>query len=545
MSDYVVRIPGKRGTITIHENALDRAIRYVAPVLAQRRLRARTMSAVAGSFFGASRTRRSIKEWNPLSQDADSTLLYELDTLRSRSRDLLRNSPLAVGAINTAVTNVVGTGLKLNSRIDRSILTITDERADEIERLIETEWSLFWESREADLARTLDGHALSDQAFRQVLENGDVFINLPRITRGFTPYTLRCQIIEADRVCNADRAADTDRLVMGVEKDANGCPVRYHVCNQFPTYSMISSSTPLSWTKVAAYSPSTGLPNVIHLFRQLRPGQSRGIPYLTPVIESLKLLDRYTDAELNAAVVSSMLTVFIKTEAGDSEFNPNDLGQETGAAVGDKDIKLAPGAVIDLARGEDIATFDPKRPNTAFDPFVLAILRQIGVALEIPFEILIKHFTASYSAARAALLEAWKFFLSRRSWLASTMHQQIYEVWLYEAVALGRIPAPGFFADPLVRKAYCGAEWIGPARGMINEEVEIKAAKLRLDNRLSTHAAETALLGGDWERNLPQIRKEAAQLNDAGLSWSEGAASAQQVPENAAQDQHADQQETT
>jgi lambda family phage portal protein len=516
MSTRAVRIAGR--SVSVQETFLDRAIGIVDPVRAARRLRARAALAIAGNYFGGSRSRRSVKEWNPADGDPDSTISYELDVLRTRSRDLLRNSPLAVGAINTACTNIVGTGLKLNARLDRAVLTLTDEQADAWERTAETEWALFWESREADVARTLTGHALCELAFRQVLENGDVFINLPRITRGFTPYTLRLQLIEADRVSNTNNLGDTESLVMGVEKDVNGAPVAYHVCNQFPLY-RVQSPRGRSWTRIAAYNASTGLPNVIHLFRPLRPGQTRGIPYLTPVIESLKLLDRYTDAELNAAVIASMLTVFIKTEAGDSEFDPTGLGAETGAAATDQDIKLAPGAIIDLLKGEDISIVNPTRPNAAFDPFVLSILRQIGVALEVPFEILIKHFTSSYSAARAALLEAWKFFSARRTWLAGAFMQPIYETFLYEAIARGRLAAPGWFTDPLIRRAYAGAEWIGPARGMIDEKKEIDAAAARIDNFLSTHASETALLGGDWERNLPQLRKEREQLADGGFTW--------------------------
>jgi len=67
-------------------------------------------------------------------------------------------------------------------------------------------------------------------------------------------------------------------------------------------------------------------------------------------------------------------------------------------------------------------------------------------------EVLIKHFTASYSAARASLLEAWKFYLNRRHWFAAGFCQPIFEAWFAEAVSLGRIPAPGFDM-PDLRKA--------------------------------------------------------------------------------------------
>ena len=48
-----------------------------------------------------------------------------------------------------------------------------------------------------------------------------------------------------------------------------------------------------------------------------RIGQRRGVPFLAQVIEALKQLGRYTDAELVAAVVSGMFTVFIRKRIRD------------------------------------------------------------------------------------------------------------------------------------------------------------------------------------------------------------------------------------
>lgn len=504
-----------RKTVEVKQNLIDKVVSYLSPVQGARRFRSRLFQAISGAYFGASKTRRSMSEWTPIDADPDSTIQYDLQELRKRSRDMVRNAPLAAGAINTNCTNIIGTGLKLQAQIDRNILNLSDEQADTWENKAEAEWSLFWDTKNVDLTRTLTGNAIVDLVLRQALENGEIFVNLPRVDRG-GPYILKLQLIEADRVSTPDGKTDTDAFFLGIEKDANGAPAAYHVCSQFP-FAYRPSTKKKEWTRVPAYAASSGLPNIIHVFKPLRPGQSRGVPYLTPVIESLKLLDRYTEAELMAAVVSSMLTVFVKTETGEMGFDSSELGQETGATSTDKDIKLASGAIIDLARGESIETVDPARPNQAFDPFVQAILRQIGVALELPFEILIKHFTASYSAARAAMLEAWKYFGTRRQWLAENFLQIVYEVWLYEAVASGRIDAPGFFTDPLIRKAYSGCDWIGPAPGQIDPLKEINAAEKRMNVGLTTHAQETASLGGDWEKNVPQIKKEVAQIKDSGL----------------------------
>lgn len=511
-------------TVDVPVTITDRLVGWLDPVRGARRLRARTMDALSGSYVGASRSRRATKEWLTRSAEPDADILYDLPLLRERSRDLIRNAPLAVGAINTSLSNVVGSGLTLQSRIDAEYLGMSEEEADAWQDLAEREWRLFSESQECDLSRTLNFKALQSLAYRQTMENGDVFVLTPRIERSGSPYRLKLQIVEADRICNQGRGPDTERLVAGIEKDPEtGAPMAYHILNRHPGAVKVQRSEGYSWQVVPAFGARTGLRNVLHLYDVLRPGQTRGVPYLAPVIESLKQLDRYTEAELMAAVVAGMFTVFITTDSGDAYFdNLSGLGTETGATSTDDDVKLGTGAVVGLKKNESITTANPTRPNSAFDPFVKAILQQIGAALGIPFEVLIRHFSSSYSASRAALLEAWRFFRTRRLWLAANFCQPVYEIWLYEAVALGRIPAPGYFYDPALRKAYNNAVWIGDSPGYVDPQKDVEAARERVDARFSTLDEETALLtGGDFEANLRQMSKERRMLSAAGLLTEE------------------------
>ena len=136
--------------------------------------------------------------------------------------------------------------------------------------------------------------------------------------------------------------------------------------------------------------------------------------------------------------------------------------------------------------------------------------------MEIPFELLTKSFLASYSASRAALLEAWKSFRMRRTWFANDFCQPIYELWLSEAVARGRINAPGFFNDPSKKRAWCKADWNGPAPGQIDPTKEVEAAIKRVSEGFSTRERETIeLTGGDWDKNIEQVTRENERLNKA------------------------------
>lgn len=494
----------------IKKNLIDRMVEYVDPIKGRARMQSRAMMALAGSYIGAQNGRRATATWQTGSGSPDQDTLYDLPTLRSRSRDLCRNAPLALGAINTTTTSVVGTGLKLQSRIDREFLGMSEPESDAWQTNTEREFRLWCESKECDSARTLDFYSMQSLVFRSALESGDCFALLPIIDRKGSPYGTKVQLIEADRVTNKDNARDTNSLAGGVQMDANGAPVAYHVLKSHPG----GFNPKKEWTVVSAFGGRTNRRNIVHLFDPRRPGQTRGVPYLAPVIETLKQLDRYTEAEIMAAVVSGMFTVFVKSEG-------NGLGPFSGGtgANSDPDYKMSNGAVLDLAPGEDVSFADPNRPNTAFDPFVMAVLRQIGVALELPFEVLIKHFTASYSAAKAALLEAWRFFYGRRAWLSRNFCQPIYESWMEEAILIGRISAPGFFDDHSIRKAYLGSEWIGDTAGQIDPVKEVEAAARRIELGLSTIAEETiALTGGDFDRNYPQIVKERKLMREAGTS---------------------------
>ena len=508
-----------RKSIEVEENLVDRAVRYFSPARAQQRMAARLrMEALSGgsSYTGASKSRRSMSEWQTTSNSADGDLLDDLPMLRERSRDLVRNAPLATGAINTVVSNVVGTGLSLQSRIDRRALGLTEEQASEWQKNTEREFRMWCESADCDITRTQNFYELQDLAFRSSLESGDIFTLLPHVRRQRDAYGLKIQLVEGDRVCNPGFGMNKANMAGGVEMDDTGAPVAYHVLRSHPGIFHAKRS---EWDRIPAFGAKTGRRNVLHLFRRVRPGQNRGVPYLAPVIESLKQLDRYSEAEIMAAVVSGMFTVFVTTEGqGLDPANQVGMGAETGARASDKDVKMAPGAMIDLGPNEKIETANPGRPNTAFDPFVQAILRQVGVALELPFEVLIKHFTASYSAARAALLEAWKFFRVRRAWLAARFCQPIYETFLAEGIASGRISAPGFFDDPRIRAAYCGAEWQGDGPGAIDPLKEGLAVEKRLQIGLTTLSKETAAYdGSDWEANHAQQVRERAMRREGGL----------------------------
>ena len=243
-------------------------------------------------------------------------------------------------------------------------------------------------------------------------------------------------------------------------------------------------------------------------------GFDRLMPY---TVQGYEVQSIVQGAEITAAVISAMFTVFVKSQ------NPSD-GRPFGEMIPAEElidnadqssIELGPGAIIDLNPGEEVQFADPKHPNTGYDDFTNATIRLIGAGLEIPPEVMMKQFTTSYSAARGALNEFWRTCSMQRDWFTDDFCQPVYEEWFAEAVARGRIHALGFFTDPARRKAYTACAWNGPARTNLNPVQEVDAAIKRVDAGFSTAQEETAqMTGGDYNRNIKLRMTEAKRKRE-------------------------------
>lgn len=531
-------------------NILDKTIEMINPGAALRRFEARQKLNAATNLLGgdsgygkhgASFAKKSLLGWLTRGNDADGDIVDSIETLRDRSRDLYMGAPIATGAIKTVRTNVVGSGLALAANPDADFLGLTEDQALVWKRNVEREWSLWAETINCDAERKQNFYQLQSLVVLSALMSGDVFVALPIVKRAGSVYDLRINLIEADRVCNPLQATNPAANILGgVEIGQYGEAVAYWVAlynpNAFPRTTI---QTRNEWKRVHAFGQTSGRRNILHVLADVeRPAQRRGVPMLAPVIESLKQLGRYSDAELMAAVVSAMFTVFIKSNSPQSPlaqaFDPSmQIDKDPNA------YELGNGAIVALEEGEEVQVANPGRPNTAFDGFVSACCRQIGAALEIPHEVLLKIFQSSYSASRAALLEFWKMVRMRREWLISGFCQPVYEEWLTEAVLKGRVEAPGFFDDPAIKAAWCGADWFGDCQGQLDPLKEANAAKVRVEEGFSTRSREAAEFTGMKHEDILAIRKrEEAMRKEYGLT--PGAAQPAPAPAENGEDDNED-----
>lgn len=497
-------------------NIIDRTISYFSPSTGAKRIADRRKIEIMNSGYsnhGANRSKKSMRGWNYKGGSPDEDITKELPILRERGRDLYMGSPIATGALRTYRSNIVGMGLKLKSTVDAEVLELSQEEANELERVIEREFNLW--AKDCDAARKMNFYEMQGLVLLSYLMSGDVFCTLPMIQSERSPYTLRVNVIEADRVCNPPNVPEKV-AVGGIKIDKFGAPIEYYVAQNHP----LGSTMKNNWDTIPAFGKKSGRKNILHIMEHERPGQRRGVPILAPVMETLKQLTRYTDAELMNALISSLFTVFITSDNPDEPVGSSVSQEQKVEPESTNTVEMGPGQIISLAEGEDIKQANPSRQNNAFDGFITTLLRQVGVGLEIPHELLVKHFTSSYSASRAALLEAWSTFKMRRSFLENSFCNPIFEEFMTEAILLGRIDAPGFFDDPIKREAYLKCDWYGPSQGQLDPLKEANAAAVRVTNGFSTRSREAAeLTGSDFETIVKVRVKEDEMMKEGGIMY--------------------------
>lgn len=488
------------------------------------------------SDAGASHQKVALKAFNAVSTSPIEDIDWNNATLRQRGRMLYMAAPVAAAAINVVRTKMIGTGLKLKCAVNRDILRLSDGAAEEWQKRTEAEFK-FWAEKAiyCDALGKENFYELQSAAVKSWLMSGDVFAALKRVySEGHNPYSLRIQLIEADRVRTPTDAGLSDIAAVmygftegktesgnpihdGVEVDKKGKIVAYYVHNCYPNQTIWYDMP--EYTRVEARGKDTGIPNILQIMDAERPDQYRGVTYLAPVIEIMLQARRFTGSTLVAADIQSRMTGWIERDdnATDLDFleDANTDEEEDGGA----EYEMNPGEVYKLKPGEKITFSNPNVPTAAFSEFMDSIFKMAGSALEIPKEVLLKEFTASYSASKGALEEMREMIKMRRSWFVSDFCKPIYETWLAEAVARGRIKAPGFFEDPLIREAWCGSRWDGPAQTHLDPLKEANANELIVKNGWKTNEQVTReFYGENFTENVANLKEERELIEKLGLA---------------------------
>ena len=265
---------------------------------------------------GASQRKNVFKDMPDVLNSPDIDIGYAKRILMARAREMYKGNSLGLGAIRKIRTNVIGPGLKLKSVIDDEFLGITPEEKEQLEKKIEKIWRLWAESTECDSARFSNFYQIQSLAFITSLIDGECFTLLPYRKRAGELFELKIQLVESERCCNPISSGYDNRIMNGVEVNEKGEVVAYWFVNDY--YSV----QPIKWQRVRSFWKKDRKKKCSCCYgKRENRTERRGIPLLTPVMEDILQIGRYTKAELMAAVVSAYFSVFIENESEEDRKN--------------------------------------------------------------------------------------------------------------------------------------------------------------------------------------------------------------------------------
>ncbi|MDQ3232082.1 MAG: phage portal protein, partial [Pseudobdellovibrionaceae bacterium] len=365
-------------------------------------------------------------------------------------------------------------------------------------------------AREIDFRRVQTLSQMQATIMRAVLIDGDCLAVRRFKPRKSSILGTTVQLIGGDRLRTPFHGFVETEIREGVELDLDGEPQAYHVLNRKGPH-----TSEIETVRIPRYDDNDiPLSLLIHAARL--PGQSRGEPFLAPVVDRFKQLERYTDAEIRASVLNAFYAAFITTETPEVDQRrmsalPEQL--RPGQVRTQKQFGPEGGLMMELLKGEKVDTSAPGRPNANFEPFVQAVTKMISIGLGLPPEVLTQHFQSSYSAARGAILEAWKAYKIRRAWLVSEFCQPVYEWIVTEAVLRGMLQAPGF-ENPFKRRLYLASEWIGSTMSSIDPLKDAKADEVKITrNMTESRRSVVERDGRDYEKLKREIEDEKIYFN--------------------------------
>lgn len=466
----------------------------------------------------------SLSKWYTWAESPDNDILWDLDDLRAKSRALYMNNELAGAALKKMRTKIVGTGLLPKPTINYQIAGITKEKAKECEKIIKAKFNAWASSTNADFNRMHDFFTIQALVQLSWIMNGDAFVIPKRKKRKGVEIELCLQMIEADRVMNP-RYSYNNLIKGGVELSEDGDLLRYYISDKHP-------GDGFSEIKGYPVFNSFGRRNILHIFEPERVGQRRGVPLLASIIYPIKTLGRYKEAELIAAAINASMGFIVETKDAEgfinSSFGNSGETEEIPNGTRTDKISLEHGLGVIAKDGETIKEFTTTRPNKSYKDFVDAVYEEIGAQLEIPHEVLMSSFKASYSAAKASLEEAHQRFLVCRKLLERTLCQPIYEEFILELIRNGDVDCPHFFEDSAVRYAFTRCIWVGSGKSSLDPLKEANANTKSLENFTTTRGIIAAESGLDFdemlearleeEKKIAEIEKEIQKIKGGEMN---------------------------
>lgn len=456
--------------------------------------RARAMASPAYDATSGIRARG----WNPQDSGINDLLFSNLESLRARSRDMVRRNAYAANAVDAFVGNAIGTGI-----VPRVKHPDPAEKAR-----IQDLW-LNW-TDEADANGLTDFYGLESLVCRAIVIAGESIVRLRsrRISDGLT-VPLQIQLLQADHLplmLSSAKAQDGNKIRFGIEFDRLGRRVAYHLYRENP-----NDTTFLFGKQELSRVPAE---NVLHLYKPLEEGQQRGQPWMVPVLATLYDLDRYDSAELIRKKMAAMVVAFEKsldpTMDGVSVFGNQD------GADGIPEEGLEPGSYYTLPSNKEVQWNNPSDVGGMYSEFMSSQLHKIAAGLGISYEMLTWDLEeANYSSLRAGTLEFRRRCEAfQHQVMVFQFCRPIWKAWIRAAVLAGKINERDFQRNP---QYYFNVEWRPQAWKWVDPTKDMTSEIMAIDNLIKPRSATIAEMGYDREDVDRQIWEDQESEREKNL----------------------------
>jgi len=450
---------------------------------------------------------RRMRGWNPGLTGPNSALIYAADTIRARCRDMIRKNPWAGSAVNSSVANVVGNGIKPQSHAP-----------GEYKQKIQDLWND--SVGELDSAARCDFYGLQSLIWKSAQEGGECIIRMrPRLASDRLAVPIQAQVLEAEHLPEFYnmQMPNGDVVRAGIEFDQLGRRVAYWLYREHPGDRALFLSDNLIPIQVPAFL--NGVPNVIHVYPVLRPGQMRGMPWLTPVLARLYEIDQCEDAEIVKRKVQNMFCAFVRKNSPEDSVAGENTENNREATV---ELELGPGLMEVLLPGEDVVFAEPKGDVGAAEIFIRVCLRAIAAGLGLTYEQLTGDMTGvNYSSARVALLEFRRLCEQyQRQVMIFQFCQPFFNAWLDAAVIGGSIALPGYAQNP---RPYRKVEWHPPRWDWVSPKDDIAAERAAVEACFKSRARVINEMGDDEEQVDAEIGRDHERERRLGINPVYGA----------------------
>lgn len=453
--------------------------------------------------------RGRMRGWIATSSGPNTAIIYSLDELRRKSRDLTRNFSYMNGAYETIASNIVGSGINVLPRHDDCGLCAK----------LQELWNE-WQS-DCDISGTNNLSSLLSLAVRERWEAGEVFLRFIPDDHGVVP--LKLMLIEAEQ-CKLDEnhANEKGKTVGGVTLDAKGRVVSYTFYKEHPGESLV--------TKDFLQTVEIPAEEICHYFKQIWAGQVRGIPEaFATLLKSREMLE-YDEAELNRKKLAAMMAAFVITQNPEGVLNSDD--DDVDAGPGEAVAEITSGTITTLAPGEDIKFNPPAESGSSYEPFIQQNLRAIANSVQLTYEEFSNDMSkANFSSIRAGLNITQRKHRQEQNRLIHQILRRVWQEFVKYAVISGAIEVDlrEYNENP---EHFHRARFQAPGWPYVNPQQEVAAQKEKVLCGFASRSQIVSENGGDAAEVDAQIALDNERAEKLGLKFStDTVASPRQVPE--------------